>query len=305
MKNIKDFYTSLNTNKSKDILDSLIKFIKKDFPYLIDNKQDINKISIIYNDYISKLTNEYIKIHSIDLNINSYVYDIIINGFENIICHYIYPLVLNIIPDYTLPNKYLFITLNNLGVYLNNINMNDLSYQLNAFINISNFTTPKYKLLLLKNLCNYINYKYADFDKVKLTKILIYLFLHCEIDNIKNQLIFCSLFRHKTVFDSEEDYYLCLALHAVDYCLKLNYKNVGMTKDEFYNKCNQHYNNDLLLLEKNNFRLNNIESLTNLPIDKLYDKYYNLDYDALTYNMFENIRNDFKIILKLIESHKK
>lgn len=303
---LNDFYSMLNSETSKSILLSVTDFIKTQFPQLLERTQNLTEISNYYQDYISKITKDFAKVNSIDLSNDKNFYEIIINGFEKVLCSFLYTKMTNLFPkQYLHCSKLFFVSLTDLGIDESKINKNELSVQLNFFIRISNFTSPKDKLFLLTNLCQYINFNIANFDKVKLTKILVYLFIHSEIENLKSQFMLCSYFRHKTVINSKEDYYLTLAIHAIDFALKLNNKNVGMSLEEFNRKQNEIYPNEILKLEEKNFHLDNLETLLNLPIDKLYNEYFKLDIKDVTYEQFEKMRNEFKIILKLIESYKK
>lgn len=55
--------------------------------------------------------------------------------------------------------------------------------------------------------------------------------------------------------------------------------------------------------EKQKFDLKEINSLENIPIQRIYKKYFeNYDFKSMSYIEIEQIYNDFKIILKLIES---
>ena len=81
------------------------------------------------------------------------------------------------------------------------------------------------------------------------------------------------------------------------------FKNVKMTQEEFSNKKKQKWDNELLSNYNKTNHLDKIESIINLPIDNLYKEYCTGDKTTMTIEKYENLRNDFKIILKLIESN--
>ena len=55
--------------------------------------------------------------------------------------------------------------------------------------------------------------------------------------------------------------------------------------------------------EKQTFDMKEINTLRNIPIQMIYKKYFeNYDFKSMSYIEIEQIHNDFKIILKLIES---
>ena len=306
MHNEFDFYTKLKSPQSSNILESIKSFIDKDFKGICDSSDDLNDISFQFQEYISKLTYDFAKVWKIEFYEEKSIYSNIINGFENILCKVLYKKILNQFVDAPLNyEQLLFVSCNDLDIkdYDYSSHFDDLSSQLNKFTQISQYTTPKEKLIILCNLCNYINASYSHYDRIKFTKFLVFLFIHAEITDLKNQLLYCALFRHKTVINSDEDYYLSLALQAIDFAMKLNYKNVKMTQEEFSNKKKQKWDNELLSNYNKTNHLDKIESIINLPIDNLYKEYCTGDKTTMTIDKYENLRNDFKIILKLIESN--
>ena len=301
-----DFYSKLKSQQSSSILGSIKKFINELFKNICDNSDDLNDISSQYQDFVSKLTYDFAAVWKIEFYEEKSIYSNIINGFENILCKLLYKRIMNEFVDSTFNyESLLFITLADLDIkdYDYSGNIDELSSQLNKFTQISQYQTPREKLIILCNLCNYINLSYANFDRIKITKFLVYMFIHSEIRDLKNQLLFCALFRHKTIINSDEDYYLSLAIQAIDFAMKINHKNVKMTQEEFQQKKSQKWENEILTTFSKSYNLDKIESIINIPVDNLYKEYCIKDKNEMTLEKFEKLRNDFKIILKLIESN--
>jgi hypothetical protein len=101
------------------------------------------------------------------------------------------------------------------------------------FAEISYFKAPKEKSACILNLCNYLNNKYNVTDKSTLHKLIVFCILKGNLPNIKTHFRYVSLFRHKTTISTEDDYYLSLFFHAVEYIERMNFSMLKISKEEF------------------------------------------------------------------------
>ena len=309
MSTIPEFYSKLQNSKSSEIISSLRELKHSKFKSIIQNCSSITQISFQLQDYISQLTFTFSKLWDIDFNSNKQMYPSIIEGFERIIYKLLYNDILSQmnIPNHDL-SKFHFITLQHLGI--NDIDiakyLTDISFHLNKFTLISQVSSPSDKIKTLCNLCNFINITFNEnFDKVKLTKMLSFLFIYSDINDLKTQLLFCSLFKHKTTITSEEDFFLALAIKAINYAIGLNHKNVNMTKEQFNEEIVNPKKKGLFSdFEIKSEYLNKVENVFDIPIEKLMKEYCLVNKNEMTFEMYHKMRNDFKVILKIIESSK-
>jgi hypothetical protein len=114
------------------------------------------------------------------------------------------------------------------------------------FVEIVNFKSAKEKSITLVNLCNYYSYKYDLTEKFALMKFLVFSFLKANVPNLKSHLKFIALFRHKTNFSSEEEYYCSLAIQAVEFIEKMNFNVLKITKEEFSSYLDEYEKKELL-----------------------------------------------------------
>lgn len=212
------------------------------------------------------------------------------------------------------------------------------------FCEITQHKSPKEKLNIICNLCNYICTKYKLTDKTIIIKFIIYSILKANISNLKGNLKFIALLRHRTTITSEEDYYLSLMFQALEYIEKINYTNLKIRKSEFIENCeefdkkeilknydsNSKYNfnleHDIQLVnlinkveddQESNFTFQNVftqngpillenvnDGILNLDTEKLYNEYCSNNFTENNIVKYENMYNDFKIIMKIVESLK-
>lgn len=305
-----DFYSKLRDDKSLFIRKAIKDFIDIDFDKIINDNLDVNYIASYFQDFISKITNNFAKEWQIEFYTDKELYLFIINGLENILCKLLYSKLMNLIKDDCIINykHILFVKLKHLGIDYNKKHLEGLIKLIKLFSKVNDYFTPKEKMTIITDVCNYINVTYANYDRIKLTKFFMYIIIHSKVSKVKTQLLYCVLFRHKTVLTSDEDYYLSVAIQAVDLVSKLNHKNVSMTKEEFEDKTKLEWENEIILnnntIDGNTITLGEIDNVVNIPVEELYMKYCSDNPDNMPISKFENLRHDMKIILKIIESSK-
>lgn len=301
-----NFYPNLKSKQGAPILKLIQDFIKEDFQQICDNSDDLNEISFECQDFITRLTNEYQSLFDVKYFTNKNFYPLLITNFETIIYKILYKNILSQfdVPDFN-TNDFFFIKLSMLDIdYDEKVNFNSLKTQILNFRKISTFQTPKQKIIILVNLCNFINAEYAKENRIKLTKFLVYMFIFSNIPDLKKQLIFCCLFRHKTVIESDEDYYLSLSLQAVDYLGRITHKTLKMDVESFNKEKKEGLPNRYDSETEGCNSLSTVDNILDIPIDALYNEYCTMNPDEIPIEKYEKLHKDLKILLKLIESNK-
>ena len=83
-------------------------------------------------------------------------------------------------------------------------------------------------------------------DKFIIIKLIVFCILKANINNLKNNLRIISLFRHKTTINSEEDYFLLLIFQAIEFIEKMNYTNLKIKKNEYYEYIDEYEKKEML-----------------------------------------------------------
>lgn len=255
-----NFYAKLKDKRSSVILQEVMNFISNSFSELLNNVGEMSEISIALQDFISKLVYEFANTWSIDFRNNKYAYQEICEGFESLITKSLYNQIMEYFVDdlqlQKLLKKYSFITLKHLGIEFN-VDVFELANQIKSisylflfldFNEISQYKSPKEKLNVVVNFCNYICWKYKLTGKVSILKIIVFSILKANVTNLKGNLRFIALFRHKTVINSEEDYFLSILFQAVEFIERLhsNLSHLKINKEEFAQFCDEFDKNELL-----------------------------------------------------------
>jgi hypothetical protein len=288
-----DFFEKLTFDKSKNLLDQLKDFTLNQFPIICESMTDLNEISEEFNSFVLKLTNEFAKIWNIQFYIDKNWYKIIIDGFEDLLCNSLYNTIMNLFED----NNIQYDSLKN--ITLKTLEINDYDYQshkdeiklqISKFKEFSFFKTPKQKLIVLSNLCNYINYTYSNRDRNKLLKFLTFMLIHSRIKNLRNELIFCLLFRNKTIIESDEDFYLSTALQSMKFFTVYEKKiNTIQNKDDLFEE------EDIESEEK----MKEIKNINDFPTELLNKDFG--DKEKMKLYKYELLRQNFRNILMKIE----
>ena len=293
-----DFYEKLTFDKSKNILEQLKDFTLNQFPKICKNLSDFNEISEEFSSFVSKLTLEFAKIWNIQLYIDRNWYKIIIDGFEDLLCNSLYDTIMNLFP-FDDENKINYDLYNN--ITLKTFDINDYDYQshkdeiqlqISKFKEFSVFKTPKQKLIVLSNLCNYINYTYANRDRNKLLNFLTFMLMHSKIENLQNELIYCLLFRNKTVIESDEDFYLSIALQT-----RKNFQIYAKKINTIQNK-EDLFEDEIIESEK---KMKELKNINDIPTDLLSKDFDN--NEKMKLHKYELLRQSFRNILNKINEN--
>ncbi len=67
-----------------------------------------------------------------------------------------------------------------------------------------------------------------------------------NLSSFKENLLFISLFRHKTIITCEEDYFLSIMNQAVNFIENLGPNSLKITRNEFYAKCEDYDKKEVL-----------------------------------------------------------
>ena len=184
---------------------------KNIFIKISDNFENIIT-KTLYDDIFNKIEDEKelnyeklsnIKMENLGLDINNFNTDFINYCMNNILAiksEFNFDFT-NSISDIIVDNNN---ENNNIKINIKNI----LSFELRKFYQFSFKNSPKNKLNILCNLCNFIIKIYSQNDRIKFTKFLTYLFINCGIKNLKKHFYYCIFFRNKIAISSEEDFFL-------------------------------------------------------------------------------------------------
>ena len=263
---------SLNESlPSYQILSSLKTYITKTFP----------KVTAVYftNMYdISSSIQEYItNISTLYLNTNTSwamsvsksqtsgeTHSQVLDAFESLVMKCLYKQIFNLIGTDSKLNriilKYSFLNLNHFGISYPNIQMFfDFNKQVSVFSEIDEAITPKEKLRYICNICRYI---IKIFGEGNLNKCLMFVILHCGVNNLKSHIRYVFLFRNKVLLCEDEEVYLDCFLKAFDMIcnLKVMYKEIlEISEEEFVSKSERFDMKEIiegLILENGTFKNN-------------------------------------------------
>lgn len=254
------FYAKLKEKKCANILNEMLSFINITIPDMLE-QTEMNEFSKQVQDFIHKCTCEFANIWEIEFPNNKFAYSEILDGFENLVTKSFYRIIMNNLgEDKKLPqlcNKYSFVSFKHLGIDFN-VDEFDLANQLKSKLKniknklfldlseLSEYKAPKEKSTVIVNFCNHICSKYKLVDKSTIIKFLVYSLIKGNIYNLKINLKFTALFRHKNSITSEEDYFLSIFFQAVEFIEKMNYSHLKIKKNEFMEYCEEFTKKELL-----------------------------------------------------------
>jgi hypothetical protein len=119
------------------------------------------------------------------------------------------------------------------------------------FCELTQFRSPKEKLNVIVNFCNYICSKYKLTDKTVIIKFIVFCVLKSNITNLKANVKFIGLFRHKTCINSEEDFFLSLLFQSIEFIERMNSQHLKIKKSEFNDHCDEFEKKELLRTNRN------------------------------------------------------
>lgn len=234
--------------------------------------------------------------------------------------------------------KFSFLTLEHLRI-ASYIDLFELGKQIENFSGLIFEKSPRDKGVYISNLICYFKFKYPNEN---LLYLITFALLNQSIPDLKAHIIYCKLFRSKTSITPKEDYSITMIESAMEFIENLdnNHDALDITKEEYEAKCfenekkisiyfltnnkifgkneNYSFSSGKLVEMLNNYfffsklkdsnsterdKIKDMSTISSIPIKSLYTQYFvNFDFKDLTFNQIEQLYNDFKIILKLIES---
>ena len=334
-----EIYTNLRSPKSTSIISEIKTFIFKISDNSISKINYLFTISNEYHNLIHNLVLLYSKIFQIKFDYSTTLFNSIYICLENIILSPINTLIFSyILPNTNNKlqesiDKYSnIITLSDCGI---NVKIDKISEKIinTTLNNIIKSKTPYNKIKNLINVYKFISKKY---EKENIDLLLMYFILQNSSIGIEKNYEFIQKFKSKVITSPETEYILMKYREILNIINNLDTTHSFLTisETEFQNKIllyqkknNLKYinidknikNSDVSILvtmlnkiplltdEKNvkkNLDIEKISSLDSLPVDELLKKYFSNNKNIMDYNMneIEQMYNDFKITLKVIES---
>jgi hypothetical protein len=133
-----NFFAKLRDKRSSLTVNELMKFVNVTFREQCEKLEDMNGLSLIFQDFITKSTMEFAKNWEIEFCNNKNSYIEICEGLEGLATKALFPLIIEKIKEdlklERLIKKYSFISLKHLGIDFNNIDEFDLATQIRSII---------------------------------------------------------------------------------------------------------------------------------------------------------------------------
>lgn len=317
-----------NNSKNSKIIKEFEYYINVFFPKQLKKLTNMIDISSSIQEFISEISLSYLSTNNIQPSISQIENSI--EAFESLIIKALYPTLINLIGDESkfdrLLHKYSFLTIDNFGIELSLKQYFEFSKHIQLLGEISEAQTPKEKMNYLTNISRIV-LSYCGNEK--LIQGLMYAMIMSNANSLKTHIRFVSLFRNKTLFTSEEEYYLYYIYKAIEgiESLNVNMKNyVNLSQEKFkelsdnYEKkelfdniqfMNGHFTNNLFIddrflalvnseKEKDNNESFELSSNDN-NIELLKKKYMNRPFNKISMNEMKEIQTVFTNLLSIIK----
>lgn len=116
-----NFFGKLRDKRSVSVLGDVYKFINNEFSEKLNNAtNDIFSLSMLIQDFISKVCSDFAKVWNIEFTDDKSYYIEICDGFESLIVKSLYSRIISLYKDDSrfdlCVKKYVFITVNLLGI---------------------------------------------------------------------------------------------------------------------------------------------------------------------------------------------
>ncbi len=244
---LSNFYAKLKDKKSGKVLNDLHSFINNTFQGMTQKTKDVEEVALIVQDFIYKKVNEFAKLWEYDFTHSRFSYIQVCEGFEALITKSLYYQIFNLIPFdrnfNKLKAKYSFVSMSQLGIeYLSD--EFELANQIKSKVlitidlnEITQLKSPREKISVIVNFINYVSAKYKLTEQNQTVKFAVFALLKSNIPSFKENLLFISLFRHKTIITCEEDYFLSIMNQAVLFIENIGPTSLKINTKEFYLKC--------------------------------------------------------------------
>ena len=232
-----NFFSQLKDKRSINLVNELHKFINISFGELCEKLEDISDIALAVQDFVTQMINDFGKTWNIDFRESQNYYIQICEGFESLITKSLYSQIINYMQEDNrldrLIKKYSFLTLTHLGIDLA-IDEFELAAQIKNFKELIQFRSPKEKLNVITNFFNYLISKYKITEKSLLVRLIVFTIIKMNLPNLKTQLKFIGIFRHKTIISSDEDYYLSIIFCSIELIEKMNAAHLKISKSRIW-----------------------------------------------------------------------
>ena len=318
-----------NNSKNSKIIKEIEYYINVFFPKQLKKLTNMSDISSSVQEFVSEISISFLSINNIEQPSVSQIENAI-EAFESLLIKALYSKLIELLGDESkfdrLLHKYSFLSLNNLGIELPLDKYFEFSKHIKIFGEISEAQTPKEKMNHITNICRYI---LSNCGKEKFIQALMYSMIISNADSLKMHIRFVSLFRNKTLFTSEEEYYLYYAFKAIEAIESLNvnmksYVNLSQEKfkelsDNYEKKelfdnltySNGHFTNNLFIddrflalinseKEKNNNESYDLSSNEN-NIELLKKKYMSRPFNKISINEMKEIQNVFNNLVSIVK----
>jgi hypothetical protein len=116
--------------------------------------------------------------------------------------------------------------------------------------------------------------------------------MHSKIENLQNELIYCLLFRNKTVIESDEDFYLSIALQT-----RKNFQIYAKKINTIQNK-EDLFEDEIIESEK---KMKELKNINDIPTDLLSKDFDN--NEKMKLHKYELLRQSFRNILNKINEN--
>ena len=318
-----------NNSKNSKIIKEIQYYINVFFPKQLKKLTNMSDISSSIQEFISEIAISYLTINNIEQPSLSQIENSI-EAFESLLIKALYSRLIQLLGDESkfdrLLHKYSFLSLSNLGIELPLKKQFEFAKHIQLFGEISEAQTPKEKMNHITNICRYV---LSNCGSEKFIPGLMYVMIMSNTDSLKTHIRFVSLFRNKTLFTSEEEYYLYYLYKAIETIESLNvnmksYVNLSQEKfkelsDNYEKKelfdnltySNGHFTNNLFIDDRflalvnsekekemsQPFELSSNEN----NIEVLKKKYMSRPFNKISINEMKEIQSVFNNLVSIVK----
>lgn len=318
-----------NNSKNSKIIKEIQYYINVFFPKQLKKLTNMSDISSSIQEFISEIAISYLAINNIEQPSLSQIENSI-EAFESLLIKALYSKLIQLLGDESkfdrLLHKYSFLSLSNFGIELPLKKQFEFAKHIKIFGEISEAQTPKEKMNHITNICRYV---LSNCGSEKFIPGLMYVMIMSNTDSLKTHIRFVSLFRNKTLFTSEEEYYLYYLYKAIETIESLNvnmksYVNLSQEKfkelsDNYEKKelfenltySNGHFTNNLFIDDRFLALVNSEkEKEMNQPfelssnennIEVLKKKYMSLPFSKISINEMKEIQSVFNNLVSIVK----
>lgn len=224
----KKIFSLLKDQKSLQLLNEIKSFIDKQ--EIVPTKNNQLELANNVGEIISEKAIAFGKLHELDYTTNRENYYLVVESLENLISKCLYSKFFKIyskIVETKLEKnikRFSFLKLKHfkLNERIDYIDDLVLSNDLKILFELNNYRSPKEKLVVLSSfLINSVVGKFNIDDGEFLIKYTAYCLIKSNVPQLKTNLIFVDIFRHKAIISDQEDFFLSVFHQSVDFIEKL------------------------------------------------------------------------------------